>query len=140
MNNCYKSHNHSKHRIRYHIILSVKYHKKILAPIIEDLKKSMQRAVSMTNYWKVDAVETDVKEGKDHHVHVLVKATPQIAPFEIVHKLKQVTTYDMWKQHSAYLQQFFWSGQHHLWTRGYFCSTIGEVSEQTLRKYIENQG
>ena len=27
-----------------------------------------------------------------------------------------------------------------LWTDGYFCSTIGEVSSKTLEKYIQNQG
>ena len=30
--------------------------------------------------------------------------------------------------------------EHHLWTRGYFCSIIGDVSEQTLKHYIEHQG
>lgn len=30
--------------------------------------------------------------------------------------------------------------KHHLWTRGYFCSTIGEVSEAKIKEYIENQG
>ena len=28
--------------------------------------------------------------------------------------------------------QYFWNGEHHLWTRGYFCSTIGEVSEKKI--------
>jgi hypothetical protein len=30
--------------------------------------------------------------------------------------------------------------QYELWTRGYFCSTIGEVSQKTLEHYIENRG
>lgn len=140
MKNCYVSHNHSKFKIRYHIILSVKYHRKLLAPIIDDLKKSLQRAQAMSKYWKIEIVETDLQENKDHHLHVLVKACPQVAPFEIIHKLKQISTYDMWKQHRTYLQRFFWNGEHHLWTRGYFCSTIGDVSEKTLREYIQRQG
>jgi len=39
-----------------------------------------------------------------------------------------------------YLKKYYWKGKHILWTHGYFCSTIGDVSEQTLKKYIENQG
>lgn len=35
------------------------------------------------------------------------------------------------------MKNFFWNGEHHLWTRGYFCSTIGEVSEQKIKAYIE---
>ena len=38
-----------------------------------------------------------------------------------------------------YLKQFYWKKQV-LWTGGYFCSTIGEVSEKTLIHYIETQG
>lgn len=54
--------------------------------------------------------------------------------------LKQFSTYNLWKKHNQYLKQFYWSGKHHLWTRGYFCSTIGEVSEAKIKEYIENQG
>ena len=43
-------------------------------------------------------------------------------------------------KHNKYLKQFYWSGKHHLWTRGYFCSTIGEVSESKIKEYIKNQG
>lgn len=92
----------------------------------------------MTKLWKVEVVETDVQQDKDHHVHILVKACPQVAPYEIIHKIKQITTFDMWKQHNEYLKRFFWTGEHNLWTRGYFCSSVGDVSEMTLKRYIEN--
>ena len=39
-----------------------------------------------------------------------------------------------------YLKKFYWKDKRLLWTHGYFCSTIGEVSEQTVKHYIENQG
>ena len=35
------------------------------------------------------------------------------------------------------LQKRYW-GQH-LWTRGYFCATVGAVNEEIIKKYIENQ-
>ena len=40
----YDSYSHSKFSIKYHIILSVKYHRKMLMPIINDIKKSFDRA------------------------------------------------------------------------------------------------
>ena len=137
--NKYEHYNHEKYKIRYHIILSVKYHRKLLAPIIDDLKSSIRRAEQLTTHWKVEYVETDIQKRKDHHLHLLVKAKPQIAPYKIIHSIKQITTYDMWKHHYNYLRRFFWK-QHHLWTRGYFCSTVGDVSENTLKEYIEKQG
>ena len=36
------------------------------------------------------------------------------------------------------LKKKYW-GQH-MWARGYFCGTVGEVDEETIKKYIENQG
>lgn len=42
--NKYNSYNCAKFSIKYHIILSVKYHRKMLTPIIDDLKKSFDRA------------------------------------------------------------------------------------------------
>ena len=136
----YDHYNHAKYKLLYHIILSVKYHKKLLLPIIDDLKQSIKRAQNMSSGWKVEYMETDGQERKDHHLHLLVKSKPQIALHEIIHKIKQTTTYDMWKQHHDYLSKFFWKKQHHLWTRGYFISSIGDVSEHTLREYIEKQG
>lgn len=28
----------------------------------------------------------------------------------------------------------------YMWGRGHFCGTVGEVDEETIRNYIENQG
>lgn len=106
-------------------------------PIIDDIKKSFERA-SYGQKWKISIVETDAN--KDHHVHLLVKANPTIAPNDIVSRLKQFSTYDQWLKNHEYMIKYFWDGKHHLWTRGYFCSTIGEVSEQKIKDYIEKQG
>jgi putative transposase len=35
------------------------------------------------------------------------------------------------------LKKKYW-GQH-LWARGYFCATVGSVTEETIQRYIENQ-
>lgn len=130
----YKTLSHEKYIIRYHIIFSTKYRLKLLAPIRDDLLVSMNRASTPGGHWSVAAAEID----KDH-IHLLIEASPSDLIADIVHKLKQTSTYDMWHCHYDYMRKFYWK-QHHLWTRGYFVSTIGDVSEKTLRLYIENQG
>ena len=40
---------------------------------------------------------------------------------------------------SDYLRKHFWK-EHTFWTDGYFVCSAGNVSEEMLRKYIENQG
>ncbi len=134
----YEHYNHAKYRLRYHIILSVKYHKRLLIPIMKDLKESLKRAEEIGKDWWIEYAETDVKNKKDHHIHLLVKAKPSASPFSIVSKIKQITTYDMWQKHGAYLSTFF-KRKHHLWTRGYFIVTIGDVAEKTIADYISKQ-
>ena len=40
---------------------------------------------------------------------------------------------------SVYLRKLYWRKKKTLWTHGYFCSTIGNVSEERIKNYIENQ-
>lgn len=130
----YKTLNHEKFKLNYHLIFSVKFRRKILEPIKDDLFCSLHRAEQMQVKWRIVYMETD----KDH-IHFFISATPSDSISQIVHSLKQVSTYDMWKQHYDYLRQFFWK-EHFLWTRGYFCSTVGDISSDKLKDYILNQG
>lgn len=129
----YDSLKHKKFKIRYHIIFSTKYRKKLLTNIRDEILSYMKLAE--TKQFKIEEQEID----KDH-IHLLIKADPTIAPYEIVHRLKQFSTYHIWHNKWDYMRKWYWSGKHHLWTRGYFVSTIGEVSEKKLKQYIENQG
>ena len=54
-------------------------------------------------------------------------------------KQKQESTIAIWKQFSVLLRKNFWK-ENTFWSDGYFVSTIGEVSESTIRNYIEKQG
>jgi len=57
----------------------------------------------------------------------------------IVRVLKQQTTVRLWNDFSKHLQKYFWK-EKTFFTDGYFVSTIGEVSSETLKNYIQNQG
>ena len=73
--------------------------------------------------------------GKDH-VHLLISCPPSLAPSKIVQYLKGRASRLIQEEFSE-LKKRYW-GQH-LWGRGYFCATVGSVTEETTRKYIENQ-
>ena len=136
--NKYNTLNHEKFKLRYHIIFSIKYRKKLLNPISEDIKLYMKKAEAMQDKWKIEVMEID--SSKSDHIHFLISTNPTCMISDIVHKLKQVSTYYSWKDHNDYLLKYFWNGKHNLWTRGYFCTSIGDVSEKTLKNYIELQG
>lgn len=126
----YEHYNHKKFKMHYHIIFSTKYRKKCLGQISEDIKNYMKRAESMQNKWKIEIMEID--SIKCDHIHFLISATPTCQISKIIHKLKQISTYDAWQNHNSYLSKYYWSGKHYLWTRGYFCTTIGNISDETL--------
>lgn len=131
----YECFSHNKTKLRYHIIFSTKYRRKCLNQIHDDVINVMNLAEQKTKTFHIELMELD----KDH-IHFLIRINPNECISNVIHQLKQFSTYNLWKNHNQYLKQFYWSGKHYLWTRGYFCSTIGEVSESKIKEYIENQG
>ena len=126
----YLTKNHSKFLLQYHFIFVVKYRKKIISefPI-----KNILLSIKGKNF-TIETLEID----KDH-IHFLIRAEPKLSPLQVVRKLKQESTVILWKRYSKILEKHFWK-ERTFWSNGYFVSTIGNVSEQTLRKYIDEQG
>lgn len=117
----------------YHIIFVCKYRKKILIELGEYIKQQILKLSEQSNFDIVE-IETD----KDH-IHLLVKTAPTISPSMIVRKLKQETTVEAWKTYRMYLQRYFWK-ERTFWSDGYFVCSIGNVSKDTIEKYIQEQG
>ena len=130
----YISKNHSKFLIKYHIILVCKYRKQLLVGAVEyDMKKIMRHISEMSDF-DIEVMETD----KDH-LHMMVRSEPKLSPLQIVRRLKQMSISAVWKKYRDCLRHNFYK-EHTFWTDGYFVSSIGNVSQETIKKYIENQG
>jgi putative transposase len=56
-----------------------------------------------------------------------------------VRRLKQASTFQLWKSYEADLKQRFWK-ERTFWSDGYFCCTIGNASQEAIRHSIANQG
>ena len=132
-NKNYKSKNHSKFILTYHIIFTCKYRKKLLIKYGEDVKQIMY---DISKKYDFDIKEMEVD--KDH-IHMMISSAPKISPLQIVRMLTQQSTIQMWRKYASELKKQFWK-ENTFWTDGYFCSTIGEVSSETLKHYIQNQG
>ena len=130
----YISKNHSKFLIKYHIILVCKYRKQLLVGAFEyDMKKIMRHISEMSDF-DIEVMETD-----KNHLHMMVRIEPKLSPLQIVRRLKQMSTSAVWKKYRDFLRHNFYK-EHTFWTDGYFVSSIGNVSQETIKKYIENQG
>ena len=130
----YISKNHSKFLIKYHIILVCKYRKQLLVGAVEyDMKKIMRHISEMSDF-DIEVMETD-----KNHLHMMVRIEPKLSPLQIVRRLKQMSISAVWKKYGDFLRHNFYKEQT-FWTDGYFVSSIGNVSQETIKKYIENQG
>lgn len=130
----YISKNHSKFLLKYHIIFVCKYRRKLLHDNLASCLKNILIDVANKSDFRIEVIETD----KDH-VHLLASAEPKVSPLQIIRRLKQESTARLWKLYPSELRRWFYR-EHTLWTDGYFVSSIGNVSQETVRKYIENQG
>lgn len=122
---------HVVYDIKYHIIWVTKYGYKVLggkmSVRLRELIRQGCEARGMT------IVQGSI--GKDH-VHILLSCPPSMAPSKIVQYLKGRSSRLLQDEYPE-LKRKYW-GQH-LWGRGYFCATVGSVTEETIKEYIKNQ-
>ena len=130
----YQTYSHVKTRLRYYLIFSTKFRRKCL-DAIHDIVIDAFRKIEAKSNFDIFAIELD-----EDHVHMLISFKPHYSIEQVVKRLKQMSTFYIYQKEHEYLKKFYWKQKNVLWTHGYFCSTIGEVSEKKLIKYIENQG
>ena len=71
----------------------------------------------------------------------MVSFRPHWSLEQIVRRIKQLSTHLLWEKAPEHLGQFYWGTKRgRLWTGGYFAGTVGDVSEDKLLAYVENQG
>ncbi|MGN7760583.1 IS200/IS605 family transposase [Paenibacillus sp. P3E] len=115
--------------IHYHFVFCPRYRKKIFLEFdVESRFKELIKEVCDDLKIEIIAIETD----KDH-AHLFLNALPTCSPADIMAKIKGVTSKRLREEfkHLAHLSS--------LWTRSYFVSTAGNVSSETIKRYVEQQ-
>lgn len=134
MKNSYETYAHAKAHIRYHLIFSTKFRRECLTEISDVAKDLFMEISDHSKRFRLLAVGVD-----KNHVHFFVRAKPTISPTQIVQRLKSTSAYLLWQRHEGHLRRFYWKKKP-LWTKGYFCATVGEVNEKTIKEYVEKRG
>ncbi|WP_100486376.1 IS200/IS605 family transposase [Sporolactobacillus pectinivorans] len=127
----YQKSGHAVYDIKYHVIWVTKYRYQVLrGPIAVRLRELIRQGCEARG---VTILQGSV--GKEH-VHLLISCPPSLAPSKIMEYLKGRSSRLLQDEFSE-LKKRYW-GQH-LWSRGYFCATVGNVTEEIIRNYIANQ-
>ena len=123
------SSSHTVYNIGYHLIWCPKYRRKVLKPPVSTaLKKQLRHKA------KLLGVEIESMEVMPDHVHLFVKSKPIHAPHYIVQQLKGYTSRRLREAYPDLKKKL-----PTLWTRSYYCESVGHISEETIKKYIEDQ-
>ena len=123
---------HTVYDIKYHFVWITKYRYPVLRGSIAMRARELLRQGCEANNLRI--LKGSV--GKDH-IHMLLSCPTTMAPSEIAQKLKGRTS-KILQEEFPELKKRYW-GQH-MWGRGYFCGTVGEVDQKTIENYIEHQG
>jgi len=125
----YQKSNTITFNIGYHLIWCPKYRRKVLIEPIQSRLKELLTIKAKQLQFKIEKMEI-----MPDHVHVFVKASSLFSPHKIVQQFKGYT--------SRILRQEFKTLRSRLptlWTRSYYCESIGHISEKTIKQYIEEQ-
>ena len=128
----YRKGSHTVYDIKYHFVWITKYRYPVLRGSIAMRARELLRQGCEANNLRI--LKGSV--GKDH-IHMLLSCPTTMAPSEIAQKLEGRTS-KILQEEFPELKKRYW-GQH-MWGRGYFCGTVGEVDQKTIENYIEHQG
>jgi putative transposase len=118
----------SVHFMNYHFIWCPKYRREVLIGKIEQRAKQLiEQKVKDLN------CELLALEIMPDHIHIFVQGNPTQSPNLIIAQIKGVTSRILRKEFPELRKMPT------LWTRSYFVSTHGHVSDKTIKKYIEEQ-
>lgn len=122
---------HTQYDLQYHVVWITKYRKKILnGKIAERLKVLLMQGCSAKG---ITIIRGNIKFD---HVHLLISVNPSLSVAQIMQYLKGRSSKKL-QEEFATLRKQFW-GQH-MWATGYFCRTVGTVTNEIIKEYIENQ-
>jgi len=120
---------HAVYQINYHFVWCPKYRRPVLTGNISD------RLVQLIPQ-KVTELEGEVIElvVRPDHVHLFSSFPPTLAPNQIMYRIKGSTSRQLRTEFPSLKSRL-----PSLWTHSYYVGTAGEVSSETIRKYIEAQ-
>ncbi len=125
-----KSLSHTKWKCQYHIVFIPKYRKKQL---YGQIKVDVREIIStLCKYKDVEIIAGAVCE---EYVHLSVAIPPKISISSFMGYLKGKSTLMIYGRHPEL--QSKWNKA--FWARGYYVETIGNITEDAVRKYINGQ-
>jgi putative transposase len=127
----YRKTSHAVYDIKYHLVWSTKYRKKVLYGQVAERLRELIREICKGN--EIDIIKGSIS--KDH-VHLFISAPPFLSVSKLVQSIKGKTSYKLLSEYKELSKQF-WG--RHIWGRGYFAASSGNVTDEVIMEYIATQ-
>ncbi len=125
----YRKTSHSVYDLKYHIVWVTKYRYQVLRGGVGVRTRELIRQICT----KLD-VQILTGHVSADHVHLLVSVPPTLAVSNLVQRLKGSSSRKLLQEYTE-LRKRYWG--RHLWARGYFAVSTGNVTDEIIRQYIE---
>ena len=128
----YRKTSHAVYDLKYHLVWITKYRKPVLRGEVGLRLRELVRQTCAT----LDVYILSGHIALDH-VHLLVSVPPSVSVSELMQRIKGRSSRRMLEEFGE-LRRQFWG--RHLWARGYFAASSGNVTDEVVKQYIESQG
>ena len=126
-----RSLSHTKWNCTFHVVFIPKYRRKIMyGQVRKDVREVIRKLCKMR---EVELIEGAVCAD---HVHLYVAIPPKQSVSEFMGYLKGKSALMIFDMHPEYRVK---GKDRHFWARGYYCETVGNVNEETIKNYIKEQ-
>jgi REP-associated tyrosine transposase len=127
----YRKTSHSIYDLKYHLVWITKYRKPVFfGDVALQLRDSIREVCKSLD---IEIIKGHVS--KDH-VHLFVSVPPQLSISKVMGRIKGKTSRKLMSENRR-LAKEFWG--RHLWGRGYFAASSGNVTDEVIMQYIATQ-
>ena len=127
----YRKTSHSVYDLKYHFVWITKYRKPVLFGNVGTRLRDLIREICKS--MDIEIIKGHVS--KDH-VHLFVSIPPYHSVSQVMGRIKGRTSRKLLSENRQ-LAKKFWG--RHLWARGYFVASSGNVTDEVISQYIELQ-
>ena len=127
----YKLGAHTKTDLKVHLVWIPKYRKRVLIGPLAIRTRDLLRQIAMEH-------EIEIITGKvsSDHIHMFIAYRPTLNVSKIMQWLKGISSRVLLSEF-PHLKKKFWGK--HFWARGYLAVSSGNITDEMIHEYIENQ-
>ena len=127
----YKTGAHTKTDLKAHVVWIPKYRKTVLTGQVAIRTRDILRQIAMEH-------EIEIITGKvsNNHVHMFISYRPAMNISKIMQWLKGISSRILLSEF-PHLRKQYWG--RHLWARGYLAVSSGNITDEMIQQYIEEQ-